>query len=224
MSKEGRKVNVIYEELRDRVTYPLLLYVPKSYFENLLSQEHLLELDWLFDVLIMARKELDIVFIDEKDESKEVLKKQSILGGNLFDLIDYQDDLKPAQFSFLINQYKDHLFVMHYVTELMMNNVNFGSNEIFKKYLGLFMLQESALAIHKTNIDNTFPSFRKTQEEEDYMRANVIENFKLPIIEQEEVISPKQKSKRKKEKIITDIESQNFLLESVFKVSLNGET
>lgn len=218
MSKETRKVNVIYEELRDRVSYPLLLYVPKSYFENLLSQEQLVEFDWVFDVLIMARKELDVVFIDEKDESHEVLKKQSVLGGNLFDLVEYQEDLKPVQFSFLINQYKDHLFAMHYVTELMMNNVNSGSNEIFKKYLGLFILQESALALHKIKIDNTFPSYRKTLEEEDYMRENIIENFKLPIIEQEEVVPPKQKPKRKKEKIITDIESQNFLLESVFKI------
>lgn len=39
MSKETRKVNVIYEELRNRVFYPLLLYFPKFYFEHLLEQE-----------------------------------------------------------------------------------------------------------------------------------------------------------------------------------------
>ncbi|MCL7755020.1 hypothetical protein [Polaribacter sp. Z022] len=220
MSKETRKVNVIYEELRDRATYPLLLYIPKAYYKHLLEEEELLKIDWLFDVLILAKKEMDIVFIDDKDESQEVLKKQSILGENLFDLIDYQIALNPTQFSFLINKYKDHVFVMQYVTELMMNDVNSGNNEIFKKYLGLFILQESALAIHKTNIDNAFPSFRKTQEEEDYMRENVIDNFKIPIVEQEEVVTPKQKSKRKKEKIITDLESQNFLLESVFKIKI----
>lgn len=218
MSKETRKVNVIYEELRDRVTYPLLLYVPKSYFENLLPQEQLIQLDWLFDVLIMARKELDIIFIDDKDESHEVLKKQSVLGENLFDLIDYQEALKPAQFSFLISKYKDHLFVMHYIAELMMNDVNLGSDERYKNYLGLFILQESALVLHKRSVDDAFPGFRKTKAEEDYMRANVIDNFKLPIFEQEEVVTSKQKPKRKKAKIITDLESQDFLLESVFKV------
>ena len=56
------------------------------------------------------------------------------------------------------------------------------------------------------------------QAEEDYMRANVIENFKPPIIEQEEVVTSKQIPKRNKEKVITDLESQNFLLESVFRV------
>jgi hypothetical protein len=218
MSKETRKVNVIYEELRDRVTYPQLLYVPKSYFKSLLPQEELIQLDWLFDVLIMARKELDIIFIDDKDESNEVLKKQSVLGENLFDLIDYQETLNPGQFSFLINKYKDHLFVVHYIAELMMNDVNLGGDERYKKYLGLFILQESALALHKTSIDNAFPNFRKTQAEEDYMRANVIENFKPPIIEQEEVVTSKQIPKRNKEKVITDLESQNFLLESVFRV------
>ena len=218
MSKETRKANVIYEELRNRATYPLLLYIPKSYFKNLLPQEQLIQLDWLFDVLIMARKELDIIFIDDKDESHEVLKKQSVLGENLFDLIDYQIALKPAQFSFLLNKYKDHLFVMHYIAELMMNDINLGSSEIYKNYLGLFILQESALGLHKRSIDDSFPSFRKTKEEEDFMRANVIDNFKLPTIEKEEVVTPKQKPKRKKEKIITDLESQDFLLESVFKI------
>lgn len=218
MGKETRKVHVIYEELRDRVTYPLLFYVPKSYFENLLPQEQLVQLDWMFDVLILARKVLDVIFIDDEDESREVLKKQSILGENLFDLIDYQDALKPAQFSFLISKYKDYLFVIHYITELMMNDVNLGNDKRYKKYLGLFILQESALALNKSSIDDAFPDFRKTQAEEEYMRANVVENFKLPIMNQEEVITPKQKPKRKKEKIITDLESQNFLLESVFKV------
>ena len=218
MSKETRKVNVIYEELRDRVTYPLLLYVPKSYFENLLPQEQLIQIDWLFDVLIMARKEMDIIFIDEKDESHEVLKKQSVLGENLFDLIDYQIALKPEQFSFLLKNYKDHLFVMHYISELMMNDVNLGSDERYKNYLGLFILQESALDLHKRSVDDAFPVFRKTQEEEAYMRANVIDNFKLPIVEQEEIVTPKQKPKRKKEKVITDLESQEYLLESVFNI------
>ena len=67
MNKEARKVNVIYEELRGRLTYPLLLYVPKNYFENLLQNEQLIQLDWVFDVLIMVKHELDVVFIDDKD-------------------------------------------------------------------------------------------------------------------------------------------------------------
>ena len=218
MNKEARKVNVIYEELRGRLTYPLLLYVPKNYFENLLQNEQLIQLDWVFDVLIMVKHELDVVFIDDKDESHEVLKKQGVLEENLFDLVDYQIALKPAQFSFLIKKYKDYLFVIHYMAELMMNDVNLGVDERYKKYSGHFILQENALDLHKRSIDDAFPYFKKIQAEEGDMRANIIDNFKLPIIERGQVDVPKQKPKRKKEKIITDLESQNFLLENVFKV------
>ena len=51
------------------------------------------------------------------------------------------------------------------------------------------------------------------------MRANIIDHFKLPIIEQEEVIPPEVKIKKKKEKLITDLEAQGVLLKSVFKTN-----
>lgn len=48
----------------------------------------------MFDVLILARKKMDIVFIDDKDESQEILNKRSLLNENLFDLVDCQIELK----------------------------------------------------------------------------------------------------------------------------------
>ncbi|ARV06106.1 hypothetical protein BTO04_05040 [Polaribacter sp. SA4-10] len=65
-----------------------------------------------------------------------------------------------------------------------MNDVNGGVDERFKKYIGHFILQEEALRKHKRSVADDFPDFRKTQEEEeeDYMRVNIIKNFKLPIL------------------------------------------
>ncbi|ARV06082.1 hypothetical protein BTO04_04915 [Polaribacter sp. SA4-10] len=218
MPKETRKVNVIYEELRDRTVYPFLLYIPKKYFAYFLEEEQVNQLHWAFDVLILARKEMDIIFIDKQDESQEILNKRSVLNENLFDLVDYKIELKPAQFSFLIDKYQVHLFVMHHIAELMLIEVNKRTDGSYKKHLAFFILQEEALGHHKRSVGDDFPEHRKTQEEEDYMRANIIDNFKLPIIEQEEIIPPEVNIKKKKEKLITDLEAQDFLLEIVFKI------
>tara|TARA_R110001606_G_scaffold168335_1_gene312779 strand:- start:180 stop:848 length:669 start_codon:yes stop_codon:yes gene_type:complete len=221
MSKETRKVNVIYEELSNRVFYPLLIYFHKFYFEHLIEQEEIKKIEWVFDVLIVARKKLDIVFIDDKDESQEILNKRSLLNENLFDLVDYQIELKPAQFSFLMHKYQEYVFIIHHIAELMLNDVNTRTDGKYKKHIAFFMTQEDALRHHKITIGDDFPEHRNTQEEEDYMRANIIDNFKLPIIEQEETTPPPIKTKQKKEKLITDIEAQEFLLESVFKVTID---
>jgi hypothetical protein len=219
MSKETRKVNVIYEELRNRVFYPLLIYFPKFYFEHLLEQEQIKQIEWVFDILILARKKMDIVFIDDQDESQEILNKRSLLSENLFDLVDYQIELKPAQFSFLMHKYQEYVFIFHHIAELMLNDVNSRTDGKYKKHVAFFMIQEDALRHHKITISDDFPEHKNTQEEEDYMRANIIDNFKLPIIEQEEIIPPTIKTKQKKEKIITDLEAQDFLLESIFKIN-----
>jgi hypothetical protein len=94
-----------------------------------------------------------------------------------------------------------------------------GTEEKFKKYIGHFILQEEALLQHKRSVADDFPDYRKTQEEEDYMRANIIDHLKLPTIEQEEITPPEVKIKKKKEKLITDLEAQDFLLESIFKIN-----
>ena len=87
-----------------------------------------------------------------------------------------------------------------------------------KNIQAILYSKKNALDLHKRSIDDAFPYFKRTQAEEGDMRANIIDNFKLPIIEKGQVDVPKQKPKRKKEKIITDLESQNFLLESIFKI------
>jgi hypothetical protein len=110
MNKEARKVNVIYEELRGRLTYPLLLYVPKNYFENLLQNEQLIQLDWVFDVLIMVKHELDVVFIDDKDESHEVLKKTRGFRGKFIRFSRLPNRIKTSTI-FIFNKEVQRLFI-----------------------------------------------------------------------------------------------------------------
>jgi hypothetical protein len=220
MGKEPRKVHKIYEELRDRTTYPLLFYLPRKIFEVFIEEKALNDIDWVFDVLIMARKEMDIIFIADKDESQEVLKKQSILNGNLFDLAEYESELNPVQFSILINKYKDHLFAMHYISELILKDVNSGDDEKYKKYIAFFRLQEVAFMMHKSAIDNDFPSFRRTQAEEHLLRESLMDNFNIAEIFKEKNVLPQQKVKRKKVQLITDAESQKYLLAAVFSLKM----
>lgn len=220
MNKEPRKVHAIFEELRDRASYPFLFYIPKSYVEVFMEEKLLNEIDWAFDVLIVARKKMDIIFIDDKDESQEVFKKQSALKENLFDLAEYESVLNPAQFSILINNYKDHLFAMQYLAALLVMDVHSSKDERYKKYLGHFTLQNAAYVLHKSGIDKDFPSFRKTQAEEDFMRECVMINLNIPEILQEEIAPPKQKVKKKKQLYIADEESQKYLLETVFDIKI----
>jgi hypothetical protein len=161
-----------------------------------MEEKELNEIDWVFDVLIMARKKMDIIFIDEKDESQEVFKKQRAFKEDLFDLAEYESVLNTAQFSILINNYKEHLFVMHYLAELLGKDVHSGNEERYKKYLGHFTLQNMAYMLHKSDIDNDFPSCRKTQAEENFMRECVMINLNIPERLKEEIAPPKQKVKK----------------------------
>lgn len=218
MGTKERKVNEIYDELRDRATYPFFFYLPKNYFDILIEAKLIDDVDWVFDVLIYARQKMDVLIFEAEEVPKEIFDKQSILRENLFDLKEYESELKTSKFSFLIKKYKEHLFAMYYLSEMIVKHVQEGNEKRYKKYLAYFMAQDNAYMSHKSDIDIEFPSYRNTLEEENYMRACLVDNLNISDILQEEVAIPKQKTKRKKVKYITDLEAQQFLLESVFKV------
>ena len=216
MSEKQQKQHEIYDELRDRASYPLLLYVSKSLVEEELDDEQKKNTNWLFDRLIVAKAKMDISYVDEQDDTIEMLKKSSALRANVFDLVDCYATLKEAQFNFLYNNYRNHLFGMKSLCDEMVKDVEKGTNEFYKKYLTYFNLQADVYEQHQKDLAETFPDENGEVKIEVNIRSFVVDNFS--IIKKE--VNAIEKESIKKKQLITDEESRNYLLEKVFGVDL----
>ncbi|MGJ8762343.1 MAG: hypothetical protein ACSHXA_17530 [Polaribacter sp.] len=216
MSEKQPRQHEIYNELRDRASYPLLLYVSKSLVEDEVDDEQKKNTEWLFDRLIVAKAKEVVSYVDVQDDTMEMLRKGGELRANLFDLVDYYATLKEAQFNFLYNNYLNHILGMKCWCDEMLKDVENGTNEFYKKYITYFKLQADLYEQHQKDLAETFPDENGEIKIEVNIRSFVVDNFSM--IKKE--INTIEKESTKKKYLITDEESRNYLLEKVFGVDL----
>lgn len=211
MKNKKRKKSDIFVELINRASYPFMLFLPLNYFRNFLTDQEVVSLDWAFDRILFARAKMDILFMDENEITFDIFKKQANLNENLFELIDLKTDLKLPQFEFIFEKYKDHILALEYFFDLMVKEIDKGNNEEYFKYIKIFTLQLQYVRIHQKSFNDAFPTYVEKYQREINFDAFIVDEF----IEKEE---QKKGSKKPKEKLISDIESQNFLLKTVFNM------
>lgn len=209
MKNKKNKSSKIYDKLRDKATYPVAFYVPLDYFGHFLEKEQIENLQWLFDRVAYARKKMDVIFMDENEITFDILKKSKKLRENLFELVGLHESCDENLFLFILESYKDHIMAMDYFFDLMLEDIEKRFQDDYKKYQSLFLLQSSYIKTHWKDINKAFPLYIERYNREIDTEAFLFEN----------VFNKEQKiSKKSKKPLISDLEAQNFLLESVFKL------
>ena len=214
MKNKKRKNSDIFTDLRNSATYPFIFFLPLDYFSNFLTEKELEATDWMFDRIIFGRTKMDILFMDQNEITFDIFKKQENLQDNLFELIDLQTDLKLTQFEFVFEKYKDHILALEYFFNLMVIEINKGTNDNYLKYIRIFELQLIYLRTHQKSFNEAFPSYIEKPKREVDRDAFIVHEIR-------EKIKPKKAFKKPKKKLISDIESQNFLLKTIFKLDQN---
>lgn len=225
MSKKSQQNTFeIYELLRAGLMNPSIVYIPMDIVLEYVGYEEIEELQNLmqpFDKLWICES-LEINYHLEDDTNLHVLsKKQDILKKNLFDLMDYKQNLTAEQFSYLEKSYKQILYVCMFFSQEMVAYLSKSKNKELIRYLKLFELQDFQYQRHFEAIEEVFP----TSDEEKktwYTKENIdSESLKnnLPFVDHVEN-NTKKKVKNRKQQYITDQESQNFLLKTVFNIKL----
>ena len=207
---------------------PLLFFIPKSIIPiNELSEFRNIKTEDLFNT---------IVFLSENNSTEKVLaikdcipllEKASILNYNTIKLIDKKENTSPLQFSTLLESYIMHLRFYTFITKWMNENVTFHC-DANKKIKGYFQLQADCFQYHKVQIENKFsiqiiPNLNSA-EVLTYIKNDNVQLLKNVFKHQEKLdaieASPAPKSLKKegsqKPVLITDEESMEFLLETVF--------
>ncbi len=209
MKNKKNSSSKIYNKLRDKATYPVAFYVPLDYISHFLDKEQIESIQWIFDRVAYARKKMDIIFMDENEITFDILKKSKKLSENLFELVGLHESLEEALFLFILESYKDHIMAMDYFFDLMLEDIQKRFKDDYKKYQSLFLLQSSYMKTHWQEINKAFPLYIERYNREIDAEAFLIEN----------IFHKEQKVSKKSEKtLISDLEAQNFLLESVFKL------
>lgn len=214
----------IYELLRDRLMYPSILYIPMDIvleyadYEDVEVLQRTLE---PFDKMWISES-LEINYLLEADtDLKLLLKKQEVLKKNLFDIIDYKKHLESDQFLFLEKRYKEFLFVCMYFSQEMVAAIEESKDIEITKYLKLFDLQKLYYQNHFSALEEAFP----TSEEEKKMWYNQ-DNFNYEHLKDNISFETELKSKfskkpqKKNQKVISDVESQKYLLTTVFNINV----
>ncbi|WP_439128437.1 hypothetical protein [Polaribacter sp.] len=222
MSKKSEQNTFeIYENLRAGLMYPSIFYISKDTALDYVDYKEIEELQKIvqpFDKLWISES-LEINYHLEADSNLTIfLKKQDILKKNLFELMSYKQLLKPEEFAYLEKSYKEFLYVCMFFSQEMLVILRESTEKELTKYLHLFELQDFHYQKHFSAIEEVLPTSKEEKKTWYRQESNSSEDLKEKTPTNNKDENKNKKVKNKKEKIITDEESQKYLLETVFNV------
>jgi len=223
-TKSGQNTFDIYEQLRAGLLYPSIVYIPMAAVLEYAEPEEVEELQKIiqpFDTLWICES-LEINYPLEADTDLQLLlKKQDVLKKNLFDLMNYKQILEPEQFVHLEKSYKEFLNVCFYFSQEMVKAIKESKDERLTKYSKLFELQDFHYQNHFNAIEENFPT--SEEEKKTWHIRETIDDEKLTetaSFENNTNQQTEKKVQKKKQQYITDEESKQYLLETVFDIKI----
>lgn len=217
---EAKTTNDIYEKLNNRITYPILLYMP-TYLDKLLSEKKDFEvLRNLFGFLLAVQSDEENFIANEDSNMLFMMDKAKILNRNLFDLMDAKANLSEEQFEFLLSKYKDQLDAFAFIAETLKLDITSSKNKVLKKHKGYIIYQATTFYQHQLEVEKQFPTSQKSSYTID-LKSLIFNSQQLSnkATGVEQQISNKPPTKKKRV-IITNEEADSYLLQSVFHLKL----
>lgn len=225
-------IDETFNNLKDNLYKPLIFYVPRSIIpedkKELFSAS---KFDSVFHRIAIINKKGDIQELKSNIKLIQLLEKPSCLDNNIFLLLEKKEILKPNPFNFLLEKYIEQLNFYVLISDWMDKNIAVDIPDLDSGIKSYFELQKKIFQKHLEVFQNNFlsntTSLSKPVDVFKYIKKDFPPFKHFINIQNESDLRPnlntnKKKGSNRKQKpiLITDDESKNFLLSTVFKLKL----
>ncbi len=225
-------IDETFNNLKDNLYKPLIFYVPRSIIpedkKELFSAS---KFDSVFHRIAIINKKGDIQELKSNIKLIQLIEKPSCLDNNIFLLLEKKEELKPNPFNFLLEKYIEQLNFYVLISDWMDKNIAVDIQDLDSGIKSYFELQKKIFQKHLEVFQNNFLSnaisLSKPVDVFKYIKKDFPPFKQFIKIQNESDLRPnlntnKKKGSNRKQKLIliTDDESKNFLLNTVFKLKL----
>ncbi|WNH09929.1 hypothetical protein [Thalassobellus suaedae] len=221
------------EELLKRIYMPSVFYFPKVFFTNLSSemQKTLKEYHFFEDIGIIKANG-DIAPVRRSINNIEIIKKDGVLEGNIFQLLEMKERLGNESFDFLLDKYLSNVKAWVSAYHWLLEYYDKQFSESSKTEKPLFEYQCTSLNNHLTQLNLKFQfNFNNTSPTNllDVLSENkktfpfdksIYKNLKEGILNRNKTKESKTTRQHKKQILLTEHEADEFLLKTVFNMKL----
>ncbi len=225
-------IDETFNNLKDNLYKPLIFYVPRSIIpedkKELFSAS---KFDSVFHRIAIIDKKGNILELKSNIKLLQLLEKPTLLDKNIFLLLEKKEILKPNPFNFLLEKYIEQLNFYVLISDWMDKNIAVDIPDLDSGIKSYFELQKKIFQKHLEVFQNNFLSnaisLSKPVDVFKYIKKDFPPFKHFINIQNESNLRPnlntnKKKGSNRKQKpiLITDDESRNFLLNTVFKLNL----
>lgn len=219
------------ESLLKRIYMPSVFYFPKELFSNLSPETNkvLMEYQFFEDIGIIKINE-DISSLRRHINALEIYKKDNVLEGNVFQLLEMKDRLGRESFRFLLDKYLSNVKAWIFAYNWLLNNFDKYMPKTSKNEKLLFEYQCKILDDHLTKLNLKFQFNFKNTKATNLMDVlskkrglfhfdkSIHHSIKRSIKNNDEDKENKTSKPIKKQLLLTDKEADEFLLKTVFNI------
>lgn len=226
MSTKTKQRNLIdlYNELKENLIYPLLIYIPLEVVVEELDQQtidSLIENGFPFERILYVRNSLDSSLLNKDSNLSDFITKNDYLKENFFAIAQYEEILLEKNFNRLLKMYLDIANTYHFFSNIFTSTFSLNKNQIIEKFNSYFLMQEELYCKHLEDLYFAYPQFKTHNDKHfnllEFINAEFVENDSHTLNIQE---TKSTRKKAKREKLINDEESTIFLLKNVFNVEM----
>ncbi|WP_418602806.1 hypothetical protein [Hwangdonia sp.] len=219
------------EALLKRIYMPSVFYFPKALFPNLSAETKKMLMEYRFfeDIGIIKTNE-DIRSLRIPTNALEIYKKDNVLEGNLFQLLEMKDRLGRESFRFLFDKYLSNVKAWIFGYKRLLENFDSCMPKTSKNKKIFFEYQCRALDDHLIKLNQKFQfNFKNTKttnlidvlskHKSVFPFNKSIHHSLIRSIEKNDNEKERETKKPiKKQLLLTEKEADEFLLKTVFNV------
>lgn len=221
------------EELLKRIYMPSVVYFPKELFPDLTEEtkKTLTEYQFFEDIAVVKVNE-DIGSLRTPVNAIEIYKKEDVLEGNVFQLLEMKERLGGESFGFLLDKYLSNVKAWIYAYKWLCENFEKQIPETESNQKILFEYQSTVLENHLSKLNQRF-QFNYTTTNTATALDILSKNKKMLPIDQsvyDDLIgnikkvetnkNDKPVVEQKKQILLTEKQADDFLLTTVFNVRI----
>ncbi|WP_452223519.1 hypothetical protein [Lacinutrix chionoecetis] len=238
----NKDLNTFYNKLTTKLKNDLVFFIPKAILDkNTLKTIEIEEnLSMLFDNVLIIELNNGAFIFDSIEDLSRCIRKPEELTEIIFLLLEKKDALQDFQFSFIVDKYFEQVEFLFYITNWFSLNIEKLDNADFK-FKGLFKTQQKYYKQHLEDfIRNFYPNKTYIPKDKLDLLKLIKVNFKdltntslnkeiLPEKTKEiftNLIDEKQKEVKQtkikpiKKVLVTEEESEKFILRTVFNIDI----
>ncbi|MDO7173729.1 hypothetical protein [Mariniflexile sp. AS56] len=228
-------MNDTFETIRDNLIRFYIFYIPSSIKTDIQKTSFydlLLESD--YDMIVYLDKDRNLTRELTHSVTFGMMNKTQVLEQNMFLLFDKKKSLPQNEFSYLLDKYLEHLTIHTFIVEWLHTNLSVSVKNVQNDLKYIFEIQAQLFTKHLNHVNTQFkvPVVPETLNKKDVMQhfANNpatennlssepknVEPKALNSMATKSIIKPKKAKKQ----LISDAETDAFLLQTVFHVKID---